>query len=44
VRASNTEPAITTRFEAQTLARAYTIRDLMLGKVAEFRQQHKVEG
>jgi phosphomannomutase len=44
VRASNTEPAVTTRFEAQTWERAYAIRDLMMDKVAEFRQQSKVEG
>ncbi|MEM8529654.1 MAG: phosphomannomutase/phosphoglucomutase [Chloroflexota bacterium] len=36
VRASNTEPAITTRFEARTMTRAAEIRDLMMEKVAEF--------
>jgi len=37
VRASNTEPAITTRFEAQTLERAAQIRDLMMAQVEAFR-------
>jgi phosphomannomutase len=37
VRASNTEPAITTRFEAQTMERAQEIRNLMLGVVEAFR-------
>jgi phosphomannomutase len=37
VRASNTEPAITTRFEAQTLERAQAIRDQMLDVVKAFR-------
>ncbi|MFQ3631372.1 phosphomannomutase/phosphoglucomutase [Roseiflexus sp.] len=36
LRASNTEPAITTRFEAHTLERAYEIRDTMIGKLREF--------
>lgn len=36
VRASNTEPSITTRFEAQTPERVREIRSLMLGKVEEF--------
>ncbi len=36
VRASNTEPAVTTRFEASTPERVAEIRDLMLGKVREF--------
>ncbi len=36
LRASNTEPAITTRFEAHTLERAYEIRDMMIGKLREF--------
>lgn len=36
LRASNTEPAITTRFEARTLERAYEIRDMMIGKLREF--------
>jgi phosphomannomutase len=39
VRASNTEPAITTRFEAQTMERARAIRDLMLATVQEFRKR-----
>jgi phosphomannomutase len=38
VRASNTEPAITTRFEAHTSARALEIRNLMMNKVDEFRR------
>jgi phosphomannomutase len=42
VRASNTEPAITTRFEATSLARAEEIRALMLGKVEAFRNQGRV--
>lgn len=37
VRASNTEPAITTRFEAQTMERAQAIRDQMLDVVKAFR-------
>jgi phosphomannomutase (EC 5.4.2.8) len=37
VRASNTEPAITTRFEAQTWERVQAIRDEMLSVVEEFR-------
>ncbi|MGQ9742608.1 phosphomannomutase/phosphoglucomutase [Chloroflexus sp.] len=37
VRASNTEPAITTRFEAQTWERVQAIRDEMLNVVEEFR-------
>ncbi len=37
VRASNTEPAITTRFEAHTLERAAAIRDVMMAEVAAFR-------
>ena len=36
VRASNTEPAITTRFEASTPARLEEIRALMLGAVAAY--------
>ncbi|MCS6839661.1 MAG: phosphomannomutase/phosphoglucomutase [Roseiflexus sp.] len=36
LRASNTEPAITTRFEARTPERLYEIRDLMIGKLHEF--------
>ncbi len=39
VRASNTEPAITTRFEAQTWDRVYAIRDEMMSVVEEFRTQ-----
>lgn len=37
VRTSNTEPAITTRFEAQTAARVAEIQALMLAVVEEFR-------
>jgi phosphomannomutase len=37
VRASNTEPAITTRFEAESETRVREIRDLMLTAVADFR-------
>jgi phosphomannomutase len=40
VRASNTEPAITTRFEARTQARMEEIRTLMLDKVDEFQKLH----
>lgn len=40
VRASNTEPAITTRFEARTPERVAEIRRLMLDKVGEFKQLH----
>lgn len=39
VRASNTEPVITTRFEATTEERVHTIRDLMMEAVEEFRQK-----
>ncbi len=39
VRASNTEAAITTRFEAGTLERAHEIRTLMLSAVEEFRSR-----
>jgi phosphomannomutase len=39
VRASNTEPAITTRFEARTLDRVREIRALMLGALESFRHQ-----
>ncbi len=39
VRASNTEPAITTRFEARTMERAAAIRDMMLAQVEAFRKQ-----
>jgi phosphomannomutase len=38
VRASNTEPVITTRFEATTEERVSAIRDMMLGVVEEFRR------
>ncbi|MBC8078324.1 MAG: phosphomannomutase/phosphoglucomutase, partial [Chloroflexales bacterium] len=38
VRASNTEPAITTRFEARSLERVREIRTLMLGALESFRQ------
>lgn len=37
IRASNTEPAITTRFEARTIERATAIRDEMMQHVAAFR-------
>jgi len=40
VRASNTEPAITTRFEARTAERVDEIRELMLGKVGKFKKLH----
>jgi phosphomannomutase len=39
LRASNTEPALTNRFEAQTMERALAIRDLMMGVVEEFRSR-----
>jgi phosphomannomutase len=42
VRASNTEPAITTRFEARTAKRVQEIRTLMLGKVDEFKKLHGI--
>jgi phosphomannomutase len=38
VRASNTEPAITTRFEARSIERAAAIRDLMINQVDAFRK------
>jgi phosphomannomutase len=41
VRASNTEPAITTRFEAQTPERVAAIRTLMLDAVDQFKQKHQ---
>jgi phosphomannomutase len=44
LRASNTEPAITTRFEARTLERAYEIRDIMIGKLREFVPAHSTGG
>jgi phosphomannomutase len=44
LRASNTEPAITTRFEAQTMERAVEIRDLMLGILDEYRRRIVGEG
>jgi phosphomannomutase len=37
IRASNTEPAITTRFEARTQERVAAIRDIMLEAVEDFR-------
>jgi phosphomannomutase len=40
VRASNTEPAITTRFEAQTPDRVAAIRALMLDAVDRFKREH----
>ena len=40
VRASNTEPAITTRFEARTPERVAKIRALMLGALDEFKRAH----
>ena len=36
VRASNTEPALTTRFEARTPERVAEIRDMMIGAVREY--------
>jgi phosphomannomutase len=42
VRASNTEPAITTRFEARTAERVQQIRSLMLGKIEEFKKLHNL--
>jgi phosphomannomutase len=42
VRASNTEPAITTRFEARTAERAAEIRALMLAKVDQFKRMHQL--
>ncbi|RRR75678.1 MAG: phosphomannomutase/phosphoglucomutase [Candidatus Viridilinea halotolerans] len=39
LRASNTEPALTNRFEAKTMERAQAIRDLMMGTVEEFRKR-----
>ena len=39
LRASNTEPALTNRFEAQTNERAQAIRDLMMGAVEAFRRR-----
>lgn len=42
VRASNTEPAITTRFEAYTPERLAEIRELMLGVVGEFKKLHRL--
>nr|PZN29132.1 MAG: hypothetical protein DIU80_09695 [Chloroflexota bacterium] len=44
VRASNTEPALTTRFEARTPERVAEIRDLMLGAVREFEQTLQAKG
>lgn len=41
VRASNTEPAITTRFEAATPERLTAIRALMLAAVDDFKQSHR---
>jgi phosphomannomutase len=40
IRASNTEPAITTRFEAHTQERVAAIRDTMLEAVEDFRAAH----
>ena len=40
VRASNTEPAITTRFEAQTPERVVEIRAQMLALVDQFKREH----
>jgi len=36
VRASNTQPVLVCRFEAQTMARMEEIQDLVLGKLSEF--------
>jgi phosphomannomutase len=44
VRASNTEPALTTRFEAVTIARAEEIRNLMLEQVEAFRRLNAQRG
>ena len=44
VRASNTEPALTTRFEAVTLERALEIRDIMLAQVEAFRHNGDLTG
>lgn len=40
MRASNTEPVITTRFEASSEERLYAIRDLMLEAVEDFRARY----
>ncbi|HJZ46384.1 MAG TPA: phosphomannomutase/phosphoglucomutase [Roseiflexaceae bacterium] len=40
MRASNTEPAITTRFEAKTPERVVAIRALMLGVLDQFKREH----
>ena len=40
LRASNTEPVITTRFEAETEARAAYIRDVLLGALREYTATH----
>lgn len=40
MRASNTEPVITTRFEASSEERLHAIRDMMLAVVEEFRAEH----
>jgi phosphomannomutase len=42
VRASNTEPAITTRFEARTPERVSEIRGLMLGALDEFKRENRL--
>lgn len=42
VRASNTEPAITTRFEARTIERVTEIRDLMMGAFENFKRIHGI--
>ncbi|MBC8162955.1 MAG: phosphomannomutase/phosphoglucomutase [Roseiflexaceae bacterium] len=44
VRASNTEPALTTRFEAVTMERALEIQALMLAQVEAFRRKGDVAG
>lgn len=41
VRASNTEPALTTRFEATTSEQLYVIRDTLLAAVEDFRTADK---
>jgi phosphomannomutase len=43
VRASNTEPALTTRFEARTPERVAQIRDLMIGAVRAFEKSMNAE-
>jgi phosphomannomutase len=44
VRASNTEPALTTRFEARTPERVAEIRDMMIGAVREYEERLNAKG